>query len=57
MNFEQNLFISYAHIDDAALEPWRKGLDHAVSYDPEGHPEHAPGPRGEDLERRETSGQ
>jgi hypothetical protein len=52
MNFEQNLFISYAHIDDQPLTPRGEGLDHPVSCDPEGHFEHAHGPRGEDLERR-----
>ena len=55
MNFEQTLFISYAHIDDQPLRPWTEGLDHPVSRDPEGHLEHAHGPRGEDLERREAS--
>jgi hypothetical protein len=52
MNFEQNLFTSYAHIDDQPLTPGEKGWITRFHATLKGHFEHAHGPRGEDLERR-----
>ena len=56
MNFEQNLFISYAHIDNQPLTRGARAGS-AGSMCAEGAVEHAPGPRGEDLARRKTARQ
>ena len=57
MNFEQNLFISYAHIDDQPLSAGEKGWITRFHATSEGVLGHAHGPRGEDMERREASRQ